>query len=131
MSKRALVEDYLNLLETFSTDDRKIDAIVHPEIEQIEYPNLLNRRGQKSDLADLKRRMAIGKQILAAQKYIITGYIENGDRVAVEAKWQATMAIDAPPFKKGQNLRAFFCITLDFQDGRIIRQQNYDCFEEF
>lgn len=29
----------------------------------------------------------------------------------------------------GQVLRARFGVFLDFRDGRIVRQRNYDCFD--
>jgi hypothetical protein len=31
----------------------------------------------------------------------------------------------------GQEMRAHFAVFLEFRDGRIRRQRNYDCFEPF
>jgi ketosteroid isomerase-like protein len=31
----------------------------------------------------------------------------------------------------GAEMRAHFAVFLDFRDGKIVRQRNYDCFEPF
>ena len=41
----------------------------------------------------------------------------------------ASVFVDAGPFIAGQTLRARFAIFLEFRDGRIARQRNYDCFD--
>lgn len=77
--------------------------------------------------------MAIGRTILANdnQSFEITGFVENGSRAVVEAKWRGTMAISAGQLAAGQELKAFFCMVFEFRDGKIHKQRNYDCFETF
>lgn len=90
---------------------------ITPEVEQTEFPNLLNKQGQASGWADLFRRMAIGRTILANdnQSFEITGFVENGSRAVVEAKWRGTMAISAGQLAAGQELKAFFCMVFEFR----------------
>lgn len=130
-AKIDIVRDYFRLLETFATEPAAFAPLLHPNLEQTEFPNLLNRQGQQCGLTDMIRRAASGKAMLASQTYEIKNAVEGGDQLVVEALWRGRMAVDAGPLKAQQELRAHFCIVLEFKDGRIVRQRNYDCFEDF
>jgi ketosteroid isomerase-like protein len=117
----AIVTRYLHLLETFETDPTAFQDVLHPEIEQTEFPNALNPRGQQSDWADLFRRAALGRQLLATQAYRVDRITAAGDSVVVEAFWTGTLAT-------GKAMRANFCMAFELRDGLIWRQRNYDCF---
>jgi ketosteroid isomerase-like protein len=130
-AKIDIVRDYFRLLEIFVTEPAAFESLLHPALEQTEFPNLLNRKGQHSGLTDMIRRAAAGKAMLASQSFEIKNSVEGGDQLVVEALWRGRMAVDAGPLKAQQELRAHFCIVLEFQDGRIVRQRNYDCFEDF
>lgn len=130
-SKIELIQKYLSLLETFSDSQTSFDEILHPEFQQREYPNVLNKNGQLSDLADVVRRASAGKKMLSRQTYQILNSIEDGEQIALEVQWIGTMAIDAGSFKSNQVLKANFCFICEFKDGKIHRQRNYDCFEPF
>ena len=131
MENEESVRKYLRLLESNCIDEAAYTELLHPEVEQTEFPNLLNKQGQASGWADLFRRMAIGRTILANQSFEITGFVENGSRAVVEAKWRGTMAISAGQLAAGQELKAFFCMVFEFRDGKIHKQRNDDCFETF
>jgi hypothetical protein len=131
MSYAPMIREYLQLLEQFQTDEAKYHHLLHPQIEQTEFPNALNRNGQKSDWADLFRRMKLAPTILSQQRYAIQSISENKDTAVVETKWTGVMGVDAGPLKKGQELRAHICLVLEFKGGLIFRQRNYDCFESF
>ena len=126
-----LVRHYFDLLTRFSTDPGAFEQILHPEVRQREFPNLLNRNGQESDLADLLRRAALGKTILAKQSYEITNVVEGTEQAVVETVWRGELAADVGTLKAGQKLMAYFCVVFEFKDGKIYRQRNYDCFESF
>ncbi len=129
--KLDLVQRYFKRLEAFAAELPDFEGILHPEMVQREYPNTLNKNGQESDLADMLRRAALGKKILARQSYDIKNHVESGDQVVIECVWRGTMATDAGVLKAGQELKAYFCIVLELKDGLIYRQRNYDCFEPF
>jgi ketosteroid isomerase-like protein len=131
MTKIDQIRRYFALLERFASERAEFEPVLHPEMEQREFPNLLNPKGQRSDQADLLRRAALGKNVLERQNYEITHAVESGDHLVVEAIWHGKMAIDAGPLKAGQVLQAYFCVVFEFKDSKIYRQRNYDCFEPF
>jgi ketosteroid isomerase-like protein len=122
-----LTRRYLQRLQDFGDPAE----LLHADFQQREFPNLLNAKGQISDLADALRRSALGRKLLAQQHFDITNYFEAGQQAVVEATWTGTIAESVGPFRAGQQLKAFFCFLLEFRDGRIYRQRNYDCFEPF
>lgn len=130
-SKLEIVKRYFKYIEQFSTHEADFTAILHPEFRQHEFPNLLNKTGQESDLSHLLKRAEMGKKLISRQSFEIKNQIENGDQLVVESQWFGKMAMDAGPLKSGQEVRAYFCIVLEFKDGKIFRQRNYDCFEPF
>ncbi len=131
MTKIEMVKRYFSLIEQFSSNESEFTSILHPEFRQREFPNQLNKTGQESDLADLLKRAAMGRKMLSNQKFEITNSVEMGDQVVVESLWSGSMAMDAGPLKAGQELKAQFCIVLEFKEGLLFRQRNYDCFEPF
>jgi ketosteroid isomerase-like protein len=40
-----------------------------------------------------------------------------------------TLAVPFGSFPVGSQMKAFFAVFLEFREGKIIRQRNYDCFE--
>src|SRR5689334_73636 len=129
--KIELIKKYFTLLEAFSTEASDFEALLHPSFEQREFPNLLNKLGQQSNLADSLRRAGIGKTILASQSFEITNYVEGAEQLVVETIWRGKMARDAGALKAGQELSAHFCIVCEFKESKLYRQRNYDCFDPF
>ncbi len=127
----ALVTRYFQLIESFSLDESEFSTILHPDFRQREFPNQLNKTGQESNREEIIKRAALGRTMLSAQKFDITNFFESGDQMVVESAWSGTMARDAGPLKKGQELKAHFCIVLEFREGKLYRQRSYDCFEPF
>jgi ketosteroid isomerase-like protein len=100
-----------------------------PDVVQEEFPNRLLPSGATRDLAALKEARVRGKGLLSAERFEVLGTMSDGDSVALELRWIATVGIKAGPFETGQELRARFAVFLEFRDGRIARQRNYDCFD--
>jgi ketosteroid isomerase-like protein len=126
-----IVRKYVSLVQNLEFTESTTRQLLHPEYIQWELPNILNKNGQKSNLAESFKRIETAKTILTTQKYDITTVMEQGNRVVIETIWTATMAIDAGPIKKGQQMRAFISMFFDFKDGKIHRVRNYDCFDPF
>jgi ketosteroid isomerase-like protein len=125
------IRRYLQLVAEFSADREKFDELLHPEFLQTELPNSLNPVGQQSDRDKAFSRLQTARQILTAQQLTITNHCEQGQQVFVEAVWTGEMAVDAGPLRRGQKLRATFCMAFEFEAGQIHRQRNYDCFDPF
>jgi ketosteroid isomerase-like protein len=99
------------------------------DVVQEEFPNRLLPNGATRDLEAMRQGRLRGKALLSFEQFELLGAVASGDVVAMELVWRGTVGIDAGPFVAGQTLRARFAIFLEFRDGRIARQRNYDCFD--
>lgn len=108
-----------------------ISAFYAPEIIQEELPNRLLPKGVVRDLAALAEANAKGRHVISSQTYDVTHAFADGAVVVLEASWSGTLAIDIGTLKAGDVMRARFAQVFEFQNGLIVRQRNYDCFEAF
>ena len=131
MTPAANVETALRYIGALSSGvgADEIAQFFTPDVIQEEFPNRLLPEGATRDLAALQQGRARGKALLSAEHYEVLNTLADGDTVAVELRWTATVGIKAGPFEAGQQLRARFAIFLELRDGRIARQRNYDCFD--
>ncbi len=93
------------------------------------FPNRLSPNGSKSDLSGLSDAVERGKQLMSRQTYEVRNAMADGARVALEVTWTATLAVPMQTIPAGGQMRAYFAMFLEFRDGKIIAQRNYDCFE--
>jgi ketosteroid isomerase-like protein len=100
-----------------------------PDFVQIEYPNALNPKGQVSDLAGALERSEKGKAILRRQNFEIRNIVADGDHVALEVHWTGIPAFAVGRLAAGSEMHASFGVFLEFREGRIAKQRNYDCIE--
>ena len=103
----------------------------HPEISQREFPNRLTPKGASRDLQALLAASEKGKKVVTSQRYDVRSVLEDGDRLALEVEWSATLAVPVGSLPAGGTMRAALGVFLTFRDGRIVTQHNYDCFEPF
>ena len=66
---------------------------------------------------------------MSRQMYKIKQEIADLDRVALEVEWVGTLAVPFESIPAGGQMRVFFAMFLEFREGKIIRQRNYDCYE--
>jgi ketosteroid isomerase-like protein len=78
-----------------------------------------------------RKKRARGQALLKAESFEVVGAVASADEVALEVKWTGTVSEASGPFTAGQVLRARFAIFLEFNEGRITKQRNYDCFESW
>ena len=86
-------------------------------------------RGATRRLDDLLAAAERGRQVLSAQHYDELNAIAESDRVALELQWTGTLAVPIGSIPVGGTMRACFAMFLQYRDGLIARQHNYDCFE--
>ncbi len=122
----AVARQYLAGLEAF--DMAGVRTLFDPDIEQIEYPNLLKPAGDRRGAAAMSADGDKGRRILAAQTYEVRNAVALGDQVALEVVWRGTLAIPLGGLPAGGEMMCHSAIFLEFRDGRIVRQRNYDCF---
>ncbi len=125
-----VVRDYLKALESGEAGE-SLARFFAEDAVQVEFPNKLNPKGQKSDLARIIERSVQGQNLLSAQSYKINTEIARENRVAVEASWSGTLAISVGSLEAGSEMRASFAMFFELENGKILRQHNYDCFEEW
>ncbi len=123
----ALAAAYLAALESGVTGD-ELARFFSPAVVQEEFPNRLTPNGATRDLAALLAGAEQGKKIMSAQRYTILAGMAAGNRVALEVDWRGTLAIAAGTLAAGDEMQARFAVFLEYEDDRIVRQRNYDCF---
>lgn len=101
----------------------------HPDVVHEEFPNRLMPTGARRNLSDLLEGQQRGQQVVSGQRYEVHAALEQGARVALEVTWTATLKVPMGSLPPGGTMRARFGVFLDFRDGRIIGQRNYDCFD--
>jgi ketosteroid isomerase-like protein len=104
-------------------------AFWHPDAEQIEYPSTMRPNGHRRSLAELLEGAELGLSIIRDQRFDVHTVIEDGDDVAVQLTWTATVGADLGTIDAGTALAAHVAAFYRFRDGLIVRQSSYDCYE--
>jgi ketosteroid isomerase-like protein len=102
-----------------------------PDIVFEEMPNRLKPQGGRSGLAEMRHNYGRGLQIMASQRYDVRSSIADGDMVAVEVVWTGKLETAVAHLQPGAEMRAQCAFLFEFQDGKIVRQRNYDCYDPF
>ncbi len=125
-----IIEAYFHDIEHGLSAD-KLNKYYAPDAKQIEYPNLMAPEGATHSLSDLQNGTSKGKGVLSRQRVEIQHYLEDGNAVVVEALWTGTLALPIGQIPIGGQMKAHIARFFEFENGKIIRQRNYDCFEPF
>lgn len=120
---------YLAAIEAWDTSVP--DTFFTADALQEEFPNRLVPNGAQRDVEGLRQAAARGQQVLSSQTYEVLNAIEQGDQIVLEVQWTGTLAIPVGAIPAGGQMRCRSAMVLEFRDGRIARQRNYDCFEAF
>ena len=123
-----LARTFLKAIESGASGD-ELDAFYHPLIEQTVYPNSVTKQLTTRNLAHLKAGSLMGKKILASQQFEIVREYVSGSTVVLEVVWTGIAAVPLGTVQVGGSMKAWFSQFFDFEEGKIIRQRNYDCFE--
>ena len=119
---------YLAAIELGATGDA-LARFFTPDVVQEEFPNRLVAAGARRDLAAILEGALRGRQVMRAQHFEVRHALATDDRVALEVLWTGTLAVPLGTLPAGGQMRARFAVFLDFRDGRIAAQRNYDCFD--
>gem|GEM_PF-183896 len=96
---------------------------------RIDHPHRFLDRATTSDLEGALRARARDSETFWTQTFELKGAAGGGSRVAMEVAWSALVRADRPPFLCGQELEAQLAIFLTFDEGCIVRQHVYACYE--
>lgn len=102
-----------------------------PEAEQIEHPNRLKPKGDRRGVAQMAADFERGRKLLRSQRYEVLSAAGTATTVALQVEWTGVLAVPLGALAAGDAMRAHSALFFEFRDGRIIRQHNYDCFEDF
>ncbi len=109
----------------------EIGRFLHPDVVAEEFPNRITPNGRRLAREAMLPGPARGKQLLPDQRYEIRNAFAAGNWVTFEAVWSGTLTAGFGSLPAGTVLRAHIAIVLEFRDGLIISQRNYDCYELF
>jgi ketosteroid isomerase-like protein len=112
-----------------SATGEELSAFFHPDATHDELPNALFPDGNVRDLAGLCAAAEAGRKTLSTQSFEVLNALAVGDQVALEVLWTGTIAVPLGDLPAGHTLRAHIATFLEFRDGKIITQRNYDCYE--
>jgi ketosteroid isomerase-like protein len=125
-----IAKNYLKALKLGKTG-KDLAIFFHEDAVQVEMPNRLNPGGTTSDLNTLLERAEQGKKVLRSQDYQIRNAFVHENTVVMELDWSGILNVHVGTLSAGQTMKAHFAMFIDFKDGKIIHQRNYDCFEPF
>lgn len=130
MSLERKARAYIAAVEGGAVGD-DLAAFYHPDVVQHEFPNRLVPSGAQRELDDILRGAESGSRLMERQIYDIHTVTELGDRVILEYTWTGYPRTLVGTVRPGEAMRARICQVIEYEDGLIIRQRNYDCFEPF
>ena len=119
---------YLAAIQRGVTGD-ELAQFFTPDIVQEELPNRVVPDGKRRKLAGILEGAERGQRVLAAQRFEIRTAVATNDRVVLEVLWVGTLAMAFGTIPAGGEMRAHSAMFLEFRDGKIAAQRNYDCFE--
>ncbi|AIS02365.1 hypothetical protein SGLAU_32155 [Streptomyces glaucescens] len=107
----------------------ELAEFLHPDMIHSQLPNAVFPAGAERDLAETLAASARARTLLSDQSYEVINAVACGDQVALEIRWSGTLAVGFGDLPEGHVMRAHIAAFLEFRDGRIVAQRNYDCYE--
>lgn len=131
-SPLAVINEYLDLVQAFNVDPAAYAKVLHPEVEQVEFPNPLYKTLQRRSFDDIITNLRAGRELLREPSFDVqnTELYSDGS-VKLEGCWQATLINDRLPVVRGQRVSAQLCLLFEFKDDKIYRQRRYPCYDVF
>jgi ketosteroid isomerase-like protein len=126
MTTREIVTAYIQAIEAHDTDTAA--RLMHPDVELTTHPNRLLPAGRCSSAAEMRAQGERGKQLMASERYDIRQMIVEGDRAAAQIAWSGTLAVALGSLPAGHVMQAQICSIIELKDGKVWRQEQYDCF---
>jgi ketosteroid isomerase-like protein len=119
VTTRDTVLGYLRAIESHDLD--AVARFLDDNVVVTEHPNKLNPAGKTYDKAALRAAGERGAAILASERYEVRQLIVEGDRAAASTAWTGVL-------RDGREMTAQICSVFEVRDGKIWRQEQYDCF---
>ncbi|MGA8145708.1 MAG: nuclear transport factor 2 family protein [Candidatus Acidiferrales bacterium] len=120
--------NYLQAIERGATGEALAQFFTSDVVQEL-FPNKLAPQGGRFGLPQMLAAAEKGRQMLSSQHYEIQREMESGNRVSLEVLWTGTLAGPVAGLQAGAQMRAHFALFLEFRDGKIPAQRNYDYFD--
>ena len=124
----AIARRYLEAIENGAEGSALAEFFTKDAVQE-EFPNRLQPIGAHRELSAILADAKRGKKTLRAQKFDVLNSIVDGDNVAMEIHWSGYLAVQVDTLPADSEMRAHLSVWLEFRDGKIARQHNYDCFD--
>ncbi|MBC6610989.1 nuclear transport factor 2 family protein [Hymenobacter sp. BT507] len=126
----AVLQHYFDLVQAFNVDAAAYAEVLHPEVEQLEYPNDLHKEPVRRSFEEIITNLRVGRELLVDPDFSVRHtHVGAMDTIVVEGRWEATLLHDAGPVVRGQRVASELCLIFEFKDGKIYRQRRYPCYE--
>lgn len=124
----ATARRYLQAIESAAGADAMAEFFAPEVIVEI-LPSVYFPKGSRSDLSGIRISHERGKKAMTSQRYLVKNAISSADQVAMEIEWTGTLAVPFRDIPAGDQMHAYFAMFLQFKNGKIVSQRNYDCYE--
>jgi ketosteroid isomerase-like protein len=118
---------YLKAIE--DGDASYVMSLFTPDAVFEQLPNRIYPNGLRAGVSQMAEAFEKGRKILSRQTYEITNACTTGNIVALEVLWTGTLAIPFGTLAAGSNMSTHSAFFIEFRDGKIAAQRNYDCFD--
>lgn len=126
-----LARTYISLFNDPTTEPARYKVLLAPDVEYTEMPNQLAPKGSMRDRDAMLHGIVQGARLLREQQYVILNEFVDGDTVILEVDWRGTLAQNIGRISADTQLHARIAMFLEFEDGQIVRQRNYDAYDPF
>lgn len=124
----AAARQYIKAIESGARGEEIAPFFATEAVVEI-FPSRFFPNGSRDDLAGIRNAADRGNKAMTRQKYEIKNELSSGDTVALEIVWTGTLAVPFESKPAGAQMRAHFAAFLQFKDGKIVAQRNYDCYD--
>jgi hypothetical protein len=126
----AIAADYVKAVEG-GANGEALARFLHPEVTHYDLPNRFDPAGKISDRNGMLAAAENGQRVMRKQKYDVLATVAQGDVVVLEMDWIGKVAIPVAGIPAGGEMHARIATFLEFQDGLIILQRDYVCYDPF
>jgi ketosteroid isomerase-like protein len=124
----AIARRYLEAVENGAEGSALAEFYTKDVVQEI-FPNRLQPIGGHHDLDGILASARAEKRTFRAQKFDILNSMVDGDAVVLEILWSGYLAVPVDTLPADSEMRAHISLWLEFRDGKICRQHNYDCYD--
>ncbi|MEU0008038.1 nuclear transport factor 2 family protein [Streptomyces sp. NPDC006314] len=107
----------------------ELASFFHPEAVHTQLPNALFPNGTLRRLPELLAASQRAPKLLSHQDFEVINVVASGSQVAIEATWSGTLAVALGELPAGHVMGAHIATFIEFREGKIVAQRNYDCYE--